>query len=101
MLKSPAGERFKELGGQNLSQVVDRNRTESTDFPFIEIFENKYIENLKIRTKASLGVFSPNFLFLAAFRVTWRRKHRVPFMKVANSVTLCRMRTAPHSIIPT
>lgn len=60
----PAGVRFQELGSQNLSQTVDRNRTESTNFPFIEIFENKVIEDLKLRTKASLGAFSPNFLFL-------------------------------------
>ena len=64
MRDHPSGERFKEFDRQNLSQLVNKNRTESINFPLIEIFENKYVEDLKIRTKASLGIFSPNFLFL-------------------------------------
>jgi len=61
---SPAGVRFNELKNQNVSRLVDKSRTESTDFFLISLVENKVAEEIKIRLKASLEVFSPSYLFI-------------------------------------
>lgn len=61
--KSPAGVRFRELNDQNIQGIVNLKRTQSLNFPLVEIYENKYIEEIRHRTRAALGALSANFLF--------------------------------------
>lgn len=62
---SKAGARFNELQNkQSLSEVVNIKRTSSLDLPLSQLFENRIIEDLRVRIGASLGEFSANLLFL-------------------------------------
>ena len=61
---SPAGVRFKELNNNKISVIVDKNRKESLDIGFNNLFENKVVEDFRIRAFASLGTFSPTLIFL-------------------------------------
>lgn len=58
------GRRIFELGGKSYAGVVDDNRTHSINFPLQTVVENKYLESVNYRLKASLGIVSAPFLFL-------------------------------------
>jgi hypothetical protein len=64
LAKSPAGARFQELTTNSVQDSVNTNRRASVSFPLANLFENKLVEDLKIRVNASLGEFSLNYLFL-------------------------------------
>ncbi len=61
--KTPAGARINELKSSEIPQTVNSNRTASLDSPLSLPFENKIIEELRIRIPASLGEFNPIYLF--------------------------------------
>jgi 4-amino-4-deoxy-L-arabinose transferase-like glycosyltransferase len=58
------GQRIKELSGAPYATTVDFKRTHSIEFPYIQLTENKILENVYDRTIASLGGLSPTLLFL-------------------------------------
>lgn len=65
LLKSSyPGQRMKELTGASYGVTVDFKRTHSIKFPFVQLTENKILENVSDRTIAALGGLSPTFLFL-------------------------------------
>jgi hypothetical protein len=61
---TPAGTRINELKASDTSLEVNIKRTASLDSPLAILFENKVLEELKIRTAASLGELNLNYLFL-------------------------------------
>lgn len=60
---STAGTRINELKLTDSVQSVIIKRTASLNSPLTFLFENKIIEELRIRIPASLGEFNPNYLF--------------------------------------
>ena len=62
--KSPAGARIAEFSPENFSNQVNYARTHSVDFPLAQFIENKAVENLIYRIKATLGGASLSFLFI-------------------------------------
>lgn len=60
---SAAGTRIGELKLSDSTQNVITKRTASLDIPFTSLFENKIVEELRIRIPASLGVVNSNYLF--------------------------------------
>jgi hypothetical protein len=60
---SAAGTRIGELKLSDSTQNVITKRTASLDSPFTSLFENKIVEELRIRIPASLGVLNSNYLF--------------------------------------
>lgn len=64
LAKSPAGARYQELKSDSFQDLVNTSRRTSLSTPFNNLFENKFIEDLKMRINASLGGLSLNYLFL-------------------------------------
>lgn len=61
--QTPAGARINELKSSESSQIVNTKRTASLESKLALVFENKIIENIRVRVYASLGEFNPNYLF--------------------------------------
>lgn len=64
LYSNPSGTRLNELKEKTNQSIVNANRTASLNLPFIFLFENKLIENFRIRFNASLGTLSPTLIFL-------------------------------------
>jgi 4-amino-4-deoxy-L-arabinose transferase-like glycosyltransferase len=62
--QSQSGARLNELKTQDLHALVNEKRTASIESPINIIFENKVLEDLKIRINASLSGLSPSYLFI-------------------------------------
>ena len=64
ILSQTPANRLSELQVQGIKNLVDTKRTKSIDLPLNNTFENKFIEELKVRSKAALGTFSPTLIFV-------------------------------------
>ncbi len=64
LIKNPAGVRFNELKNQTTKSLVDTKRTLSLDSPINSFYENKLVEELRVRLQASLGLISATYLFV-------------------------------------
>ncbi|OGM03192.1 hypothetical protein A2115_00640 [Candidatus Woesebacteria bacterium GWA1_41_8] len=59
-----SGRRIQELKNTSLAPIVDDKRTHAIKAPFVNLVENKAVENLDTRIKNALGGVSANFLFV-------------------------------------
>lgn len=62
---NPASSRFSELkSSSSYNSQVNVKRTASLNFPFPDLYVNKYTEEFQDRFTAYLGALSPNYLFM-------------------------------------